>query len=173
MSFFNSFETPVATIRPFNTYGPRQSARAIIPTVITQIAAGKRRIKLGALHPTRDFSFVADTVRGFIAVMESQQSIGEVVNVGSNFEVSIGETVKIIAEAMNAEIEIETEDTRLRPANSEVERLWADNSRAKALLGWEPAYGGREGFKRGLAETAAWFADPANLKFYKTDIYNI
>ena len=173
MSFYNSFETPVATIRPFNTYGPRQSARAIIPTVITQIAAGQRRIKLGALHPTRDFNYVSDTVRGFIAVMESPRSIGEVINIGSNFEVSIGDTVQIIAEAMNAQIEIETEDARLRPANSEVERLWADNSRAKALLGWEPAYGGRDGFKRGLAETAAWFAEPENRKSYKTDIYNI
>ena len=173
MSFYNSFETPVATIRPFNTYGPRQSARAIIPTVITQIAAGQHRIKLGALHPTRDFNYVSDTVRGFIAVMESPRSIGEVINIGSNFEVSIGDTVQIIAEAMNAQIEIETEDARLRPANSEVERLWADNSRAKALLGWEPAYGGRDGFKRGLAETAAWFAEPENRKSYKTDIYNI
>ncbi len=173
MSFYNSFETPVATIRPFNTYGPRQSARAIIPTVITQIAAGQRRIKLGALHPTRDFNYVSDTVRGFISVMESPRSIGEVINIGSNFEVSIGDTVKIIAEAMNAQIEIETEDARLRPTNSEVERLWADNSRAKALLGWEPAYGGRDGFKRGLEETAAWFAEPENRKSYKTDIYNI
>ena len=173
MSFYNSFATPVATIRPFNTYGPRQSARAIIPTVITQIAAGQRRIKLGALHPTRDFNYVSDTLRGFIAVMESPRSIGEVINIGSNFEVSIGDTVKIIAEAMNAQIEIETEDARLRPTNSEVERLWADNSRAKALLGWEPAYGGRDGFKRGLAETAAWFAEPENRKSYKTDIYNI
>ena len=112
-------------------------------------------------------------MRGFIAVMESAKSVGEVINIGSNFEVSIGDTVKIIAEAMNAQIEIETEDARLRPANSEVERLWADNSRAKALLGWEPAYGGRDGFKRGLAETAAWFAEPENRKSYKTDIYNI
>jgi dTDP-glucose 4,6-dehydratase len=173
MSFYNSFETPVATIRPFNTYGPRQSARAIIPTVITQIAAGKHSIKLGAMHPTRDFNFVADTVRGFIAILESPKSIGEVINIGSNFEVSIGYTVKIIAEAMNAQIEIETEEARLRPANSEVERLWADNSRARTLLGWEPAYGGRDGFKRGLAETATWFADPENRKSYKADIYNI
>lgn len=173
MSFHNSFNTPVAIIRPFNTYGPRQSARAIIPTVITQIAAGKRHIKLGALHPTRDFNFVADTVRGFMAMMESANSVGEIINIGSNFEVSIGDTVALIAEAMGADIEIETEDARLRPANSEVERLWADASRAKTLLGWEPAYGGRDGFKRGLAETAAWFADPANLKSYKTDVYNI
>lgn len=173
MSFYNAFDTPVATIRPFNTYGPRQSARAIIPTVITQIANGQRQLKLGALHPTRDFNYVMDTVRGFIAVAESEKSIGEVINIGSNFEVSIGDTVRIIAEAMGVEVEIETEQQRLRPDKSEVERLWADNSKAKALTGWEPAYGGREGFKRGLAETAAWFADPENLKRYKADIYNI
>lgn len=173
MSFYTSFETPVATIRPFNTYGPRQSARAIIPTVITQIANGQRRLKLGALHPTRDFNYVADSVRGFIAMLESPKSIGEVINIGSNFEVSIGDTVQIIAEAMGVEVEIETEATRLRPEKSEVERLWAENAKAKALLGWEPAYGGREGFKRGLAETAAWFADSRNLAGYKADRYNI
>lgn len=173
MSFYNSFNTPVATIRPFNTYGPRQSARAIIPTVITQIASGQHRLKLGALHPTRDFNYVADSVRGFIAMLESPKSIGEVINIGSNFEVSIGDTVQIIAEAMGVEVEIETEATRLRPEKSEVERLWAENAKAKALLGWEPAYGGREGFKRGLAETAAWFADTRNLAGYKADRYNI
>lgn len=173
MSFYNAFNTPVATIRPFNTYGPRQSARAIIPTVITQIASGQRRLKLGALHPTRDFNYVADSVRGFIAMLESPRSIGEVINIGSNFEVSIGDTVQIIAEAMGVEVEIETEATRLRPEKSEVERLWAENAKAKALLGWEPAYGGREGFKRGLAETAAWFADTRNLAGYKADRYNI
>jgi len=173
MSFYNAFGTPVATIRPFNTYGPRQSARAIIPTVIIQIANGKRSIKLGSLHPTRDFSYVKDTVCGFIAVAESDRSVGEVINVGSNYEISIGETARLIAEVMGAEIEIETEDIRIRPEKSEVERLWADNSKAKELLGWEPAYGGREGFKRGLEDTAAWFTDPENLKRYKADIYNI
>ena len=173
MSFYNAFNTPVAIIRPFNTYGPRQSARAIIPTVITQIANGKRSIKLGSLHPTRDFSYVKDTVRGFIAVAESVRSIGQVINIGSNYEISIGEAAQLIAEVMGAEIEIETEDIRIRPEKSEVERLWADNSKAKELLGWEPAYGGREGFKRGLEDTAAWFTDPENLKRYKADIYNI
>jgi len=173
MSFYNAFNTPIAIIRPFNTYGPRQSARAIIPTVITQIANGKRSIKLGSLHPTRDFSYVKDTVRGFIAVAESDRSIGQVINIGSNYEISIGEAAQLIAEVMGAEIEIETEDIRIRPEKSEVERLWADNSKAKELLGWEPAYGGREGFKRGLEDTAAWFTDPENLKRYKADIYNI
>lgn len=173
MSFYNAFDTPVSTIRPFNTYGPRQSARAIIPTVITQIANGKRKIKLGALHPTRDFNFVIDTVRGFIAVAESDKSVGEVINIGSNFEISIGDTVQLIAEVMGVKIEIETDQVRLRPEKSEVDRLWADNSKAKDLTGWEPSYGGRDGFKRGLAETITWFTNPENLRRYKADIYNI
>ena len=173
MSFYRSFGTPVSIIRPFNTYGPRQSARAVIPTVITQIANGNRKIKLGALHPTRDFNYVKDTVRGFITIAESQNSVGEVINIGSNFEISIGDTVNLIAEAMDVDIEIETDDVRLRPEKSEVNRLWADNSKAKRLVGWEPLYGGREGFKRGLAETAAWFMNPANLVGYKSDRYNI
>ena len=173
LSFYNAFDTPVSVIRPFNTYGPRQSARAIIPTVITQIANGARKIKLGSLHPTRDFTFVKDSVRGFVAVAESERSVGEVINIGSNFEISIGDTARLVAEVMGVEIEIETEEARLRPEKSEVDRLWADNSKAKLLAGWEPAYGGREGFKRGLAETAAWFSQPENLKIYKTDIYNI
>ncbi len=172
-SFYLSFGTPVVTLRPFNTYGPRQSARAVIPTIITQIANGQRRIKLGAMHPTRDFNFVADTVQGFIRALESDAGVGEVVNVGSNFEISIGDTVRAIAEVMNAEIEIETDEQRLRPDKSEVERLWADNTRARDLLGWTPAYGGLDGFRRGLAETAEWFADPANLARYKADQYNL
>ena len=173
MSFYRSFCTPVALIRPFNTYGPRQSARAVIPTIITQLLNGKRKIKLGALTPTRDFNYVKDTVQGFISVMNSPNSIGEVINIGSNFEVSIGDTAKIIAEAMDVDIEIETDEIRLRPEKSEVNRLWADNSKAKRLLGWEPQYGGREGFKRGLKETIDWFADKENLKKYKADVYNI
>ncbi|WP_373277662.1 GDP-mannose 4,6-dehydratase [Cylindrospermopsis raciborskii] len=173
MSFYQSFNTPISIIRPFNTYGPRQSARAVIPTVITQIANGIRKIRLGALHPTRDFNYVKDTVRGFIAIAESEKSIGEVINIGSNFEISIGDTVKLIAEAMGVEIEIETDEVRLRPQKSEVNRLWADNSKAKQLVGWEPLYGGREGFKQGLAETAEWFMNPTNLAGYKSDRYNI
>ncbi len=173
MSFYNSFNMPVAIIRPFNTYGPRQSARAIIPTVITQIAGGKREIKLGALHPTRDFNYVADTVRGFIAMAQSDSAIGEVINIGSNYEVSIGETVSLIAEVMGAKIEIVADEARLRPAKSEVERLWADNQKAKRLLGWEPLYGSKDGLRRGLADTAAWFTHEENLKQYKVDIYNI
>ena len=173
MSFYASFGTPVSIIRPFNTYGPRQSARAVIPTIIAQIASGKRQIKLGAVHPTRDFSYVADTVAGFMALLNSEQGIGEVINIGSNFEISIGDTACLIAEAMNTEIEIIADEVRLRPKNSEVERLWADNAKAKQLFGWQPAYGGREGLKRGLVETAAWFEDPINLVSYKADRYNI
>ncbi len=172
-SFFCSFGVPVATIRPFNTYGPRQSARAVIPTIITQIAGGKRRIRLGAQHPTRDFSFVQDTVRSFIAIMESSKAVGEVINVGSNFEISIGDTARLIAEAMGVEIEIETDAERVRPPLSEVERLWADNSKARDLAGWAPEYGGREGLRRGLALTCEWFRDPANLAAYKAEIYNL
>lgn len=173
MSFYSSFGTPVTILRPFNTYGPRQSARAVIPTIITQIATGNRKIKLGAVHPTRDFSFVADTVAGFAAALHSDKAVGEVVNIGSNFEISIGDTARLIAEVMNTEIEITTDEARLRPRNSEVERLWADATKARQLLGWQPAYGDREGFKRGLAETAEWFEDSANLVCYKADRYNI
>jgi len=173
MSFYTSFGTPVSIIRPFNTYGPRQSARAVVPTVITQIASGKRKIKLGALHPTRDFNFVMDTVRGFISVVESDKSVGEVINIGSNFEISIGDTVRLIAEVMGVEVEIETDPVRLRPEKSEVDRLWADNSKAKNLTGWEPAYGSMEGLKHGLAETVSWFTNPENLRSYKADIYNV
>lgn len=172
-SFYASFGVPVVIARPFNTYGPRQSARAVIPTIIAQIANGKKQISLGAVSPTRDFNFVQDTVNGFIAALESDRGIGEVVNFGSNFEVSIGDTARLIAEAMNAEVEIVTDENRLRPANSEVERLWADNAKALELFGWAPAYGGRDGLKRGLAETAAWFLRPENLRGYKADIYNI
>lgn len=173
LSFYTSFETPVAVIRPFNTYGPRQSARAIIPTIITQLANGRRCVRLGATAPTRDFSFVDDTVRGFIAVAESPRSAGEVINVGSNFEISVGDTARLIAEVMGREVEIETDTERLRPQRSEVERLWADTSKAQRLLGWRPEYGGEEGFRRGLARTIEWFSRPENLRTYKSDLYNI
>lgn len=173
LSYYRSFNVPVAVIRPFNTYGPRQSARAIIPTVITQILSGRSSLRLGALHPTRDFNYVRDTVRGFIHVMDAEAAVGEVINIGSNFEVCIGDLVGIIAEVMNVSVEITTEEERLRPAKSEVDRLWADNSKAKRLTGWEPVYGGRQGLALGLRETVDWFADPDNLKGYKADLYNI
>jgi len=173
MSFYTSFNTPVAIIRPFNTYGPRQSERAIIPTVITQVASGARTIRLGALHPTRDFNFVLDTVRGFLAVAESDSSVGEVINIGSNYEITIGDTVRMIAEVMGADIEVVTDQARLRPDKSEVERLWADNAKARELTGWDPLYAGRDGLRRGLKETVEWFTDPTNLNAYKANIYNI
>ena len=172
-SFYASFDLPVVIVRPFNTYGPRQSARAVIPTIIAQIASGKRKIKLGAVLPTRDFNYVKDTVRGFIAALESNVGIGEVVNFGSNFEISIGNTARMIAETMNVAIDITADETRFRPENSEVERLWADNAKAKALFGWEPEYGSEEGFKIGLRETAEWFMKPENLLGYNSDIYTI
>lgn len=172
-SFFASFGLPVVTVRPFNTYGPRQSARAVIPTIITQLVSGKRQISLGAVSPTRDFNYVQDTVAGFIAALNSDHGLGEVVNLGSNFEISIGDTAQLIAETMSIEVEIITDEVRLRPENSEVERLWADNSKAKQLFGWRPNYGGREGFKRGLMETVEWFKKRDNLRGYKADIYNL
>lgn len=173
LSFHSSFGTPVTVLRPFNTYGPRQSARAVIPTIITQIADGRREIKLGAVHPTRDFNFVTDTVAGFIAAMKADDILGTVTNIGSNFEISIGETARTIADVMGAEIEIIAEDQRMRPEKSEVERLLASNARAREVLGWSPRYAGLEGFRRGIQETVAWFVDPANLSAYKKDIYNV
>lgn len=173
MSYHSSFATPVAVLRPFNTYGPRQSARAVIPTIIGQIAAGQTRIKLGALHPTRDFTFVKDTAKGFIMAAECDAAVGQVTNIGSGFEISILETAKLIAEVMGVEIEFESDEARLRPAASEVERLCAGTAKAEETFGWAPDFGGREGFGRGLAITAEWFRDPANLARYKTDRYNI
>jgi NAD dependent epimerase/dehydratase len=173
MSFHASFNTPVMIVRPFNTYGPRQSARAVIPTVITQIANGQRQIKLGALHPTRDFSYVSDTVSGFIAALKSDQGMGEVINLGSNFEISIGDTARMIAEVMGVEIGIVGDDQRLRPGNSEVERLFAANDKARRVLDWAPIFGGPDGLRRGLVETVAWFAKPEHLRQYKSEIFNL
>lgn len=145
----------------------------MIPAIITQIASGKKKLKLGSVSPTRDFSFVKDTVRGIIAMAESDKGVGQVVNLGSNFEISIRETVDLIAEIMGGKVEIETDPQRVRPEKSEVERLWADNRKAREVLGWEPEYAGREGFRRGLAETVAWFTDARNLEGFKCDIYNL
>jgi NAD dependent epimerase/dehydratase len=172
LSFERSFGTPVTVIRPFNTYGPRQSARAVIPTIITQIATGQRRIKLGSIHPTRDFNFVADTVAGFVTAADSRAGVGEVINLGSGFEISVGDTVRMIAELMGVEIEIEQDDERLRPERSEVDRLWADNSKAKSLLNWTPQFPGTEGLRRGLGQTIEWFSNPANLSRYRATLYN-
>ncbi len=173
LSFYNSFETPVSILRPFNTYGPRQSCRAVIPTIIGQIASGQRKISLGALHPTRDFSFVHDTANGFIRSMNCAELIGKTVNIGSNYEISIGDLAALIAEIMNVEIVIESENQRFRPEKSEVERLLADTNKAQKIMDWNPKYGGADGLRRGLTEAAEWFQDPDNLKLFKTGQYNV
>ncbi len=172
-SFYTSFDLPVITIRPFNTYGPRQSARAVIPTIITQIANGAREIKLGSVTPTRDFSYVKDTVAGFIAALKAEGGLGEVINLGSNFEISIKDTAQLILDTMGSLVDIISDEIRLRPEKSEVERLWADTTKAKELLDWEPMYAGREGFQRGLAETIHWFTKTDNLHSYKSGMYNL
>lgn len=173
MSYYLSFDTPVSIIRPFNTYGPRQSARAIIPTVITQIASGRESIKLGTLGSTRDFNYISDTVDGFMAMAESDRAVGEVINIGSNYEISIGETARLIAEIMGRDIEIETDPQRVRPEKSEVERLWADNRKARDILNWQPTYAGRDGLRKGLEATIEWFSRPENISLYKSHLYNI
>lgn len=173
LSFHRSFGTPVVVLRPFNTFGPRQSARAVIPTIVTQIASGSREIRLGSLHPTRDFSFVTDTANGFMLAAVAENVAGEVINTGSGFEISVGDAAALIADVMGVDIEIKRADERVRPENSEVERLYAGIGKAERLLGWKPSYGGREGFRRGIAETVAWFSKSAHLAAYKPERYNI
>lgn len=170
LSFFNAFDLPVVIARPFNTYGPRQSARAIIPTIISQISSGKKQIKLGDLTPTRDFNFVKDTCRGFMELAACDEAIGQEVNIASNFEVSMRETFELIARLMNAEdVEFIEDKVRLRPGKSEVFRLWGDNSKIKGLTGFEPRYT----LEEGLRETIEWFTDAENLNRYKVNRYNI
>jgi len=170
-SFFTSFGLPVKTIRPFNTYGPRQSMRAVIPTIIVQIANGVREIELGDTSPSRDFNYISDTVSGFVKAMKSENGIGEVVNLGSNFEVFIKDTVSIIADVMNADVKIVSKSTRLRPKNSEVQRLFSSNSKAKELFNWTPEHAGLEGFKKGIIKTAKWFTNEKNLRHFKSNKY--
>jgi len=169
MSFYNSFDLPVTIARPFNTYGPRQSARAVIPTIITQIANGMKEINLGDVTPTRDFNYVEDTCRGFIALAESDQAIGETVNIGSNFEISVGDTLNLIKELMSSDVKFVTDKQRIRPDKSEVFRLWCDNSKIKGLTGFKPEIDIREGLQR----TIDWITEPNNLKKYKSEIYNV
>lgn len=173
LSFYNSFNLPVTIIRPFNTYGPRQSARAIIPTIITQIAIGEEKIKLGSLKPTRDFNYVNDIVQGFIAAIKAKKIEGEIINLGGDFEISIKDTAEIIAELMGKKVSFTSDKTRIRPLKSEVNRLRAANKKAQKLLGWQPKYKGEAGFRKGLQETINWFTNEDNLKQYKSDIYNI
>jgi len=170
-SFYTSFGLPTVTIRPFNTFGPRQSARAVIPTIISQLAAGKKEISLGALEPTRDFTYVSDTVGGFLAALTSTNGVGETVNLGAGFEVSIGETFSTIARLMESSAVAVADDQRLRPENSEVERLFSNNAKAKELFGWQPALAGIDGFATGLAHTIDWFTQPQNLARYRVNTY--
>ena len=169
MSFYNAFGLPVTIARPFNTYGPRQSARAVIPTIITQIASGVKEIKLGDVTPTRDFNYVDDTCRGFIALAECDESIGETVNIGSNSEITIGDTLNLIKELMGSDVEFVIDKDRIRPSKSEVFRLWCDNSKIEKLTGFKSKINIRDGLYR----TIDWIVQPNNLKKYKSEIYNV
>jgi NAD dependent epimerase/dehydratase len=169
MSFYNAFELPVTVVRPFNTYGPRQSARAIIPTIITQIANGSKEIKLGDLTPTRDFNYVKDTCKGFIELAECDAAIGQEVNICSNHEISMRDTFELIAKLMNSDVKFIEDTQRIRPQKSEVFRLCGDNSKIKSLTGFTPSYN----LETGLRETIEWFTDKKNLTKYKTNIYNV
>jgi dTDP-glucose 4,6-dehydratase len=169
LTFYRSFQTPVVIIRPFNTYGPRQSARAVVPTIITQILAGQKVIKLGSINPTRDLNFVKDTVRGFILAAESETGTGEVIQIGSGQEKSIGELALKVAEIMGVSISVVSEEERIRPEKSEVERLLADSGKAKKMIHWEPLFS----LEQGLTETIHWFSQKEHLNIYKTNTYNI
>jgi NAD dependent epimerase/dehydratase len=173
LSFYHSFSQNLTILRPFNTFGPRQSARAIIPTIISQIALGQRELKLGNISPTRDFTYVTDTAQGFISAMDSRHSSGKIVNIGSNFEISIEELVKLIASLMQVEVSIITDKQRKRPSGSEVDRLCADTTLAKKLLNWNPRFSGPDGFQLGMKNTIRWFEDSENLALYKSNTYNI
>lgn len=169
MSFFNSFDLPVVIARPFNTYGPRQSARAVIPTIITQIASGQKEIQLGDVSPTRDFNYVEDTCRGFLCLAECDQAFGHVVNIGSNQEVRVGEVLNMIKEIMKSDVQFLMDEQRLRPEKSEVCRLWCDNKKIEELTGFKPA----KSLWQGLEKTIHWFTKSDNLAKYKAGIYNI
>ncbi len=169
MSYYNAFEMPVCIARPFNTYGPRQSARAVIPTMISQIAKGAKEIKLGDTSPTRDFNYVSDTCAGMMAIAEAEQAIGQTINIGSNFEISVQDTLNLIKKIMHSDVNFVTDEQRLRPKDSEVFRLWCDNTLIKDLTNFEPKYN----IEQGLEATIEWFTKPENLKRYKADIYNV
>jgi NAD dependent epimerase/dehydratase len=168
-SFYRSFNTPVTIVRPFNTYGPRQSARAVIPTIITQLLAGSAEIRLGSIHPTRDFNYVKDTVDGFIAIAGAPATIGEEINIASQQEISIGQFAREIINQINPAAQIVSDDARVRPEKSEVERLLGSNEKIRRLTGWQPGYS----LKRGIRETIEWFRDEENLRRYKWDVYNV
>ncbi|MDD3562963.1 MAG: NAD-dependent 4,6-dehydratase LegB [Candidatus Cloacimonetes bacterium] len=169
MSFYNAFKLPITIVRPFNTYGPRQSARAVIPTIISQIASGMKEIKLGDLSPTRDFNYVTDTCRGYLELAKCDKAIGETMNIGSNYEISIKDTLELIKEIMSSDVRFITDEQRIRPQDSEVFRLWCDNTKIRSLTGFEPKYSIREG----LEQTVEWFTKPENLAKYKPGLYNV
>jgi NAD dependent epimerase/dehydratase len=169
MSFYNAFNLPVVIARPFNTYGPRQSARAVIPTIITQIATGKKEIKLGDVTPTRDFNYVEDTCRGFLQLAQCDEAVGQVVNIGSNFEISVGDMLNLIKDIMQSDVQFIIDEQRLRPEKSEVFRLWCDNTKIEKLTGIKPTYS----LRNGLEKTINWITQPQNLAKYKADIYNV
>jgi len=169
MSYFLAFETPVTIARPFNTYGPRQSARAVIPTIIGQIAAGQTQIQLGDTSPTRDFNYVTDTCEGMMALMATDKTIGETVNISSNYEISVQDTLELIKRLMCSNVEFMQDEQRLRPKDSEVFRLWGDNSKLIELTGYKPS----TSLELGLQKTIDWFVQPQNLQAYKTELYNV
>lgn len=169
MSFHNAFDLPVTVARPFNTYGPRQSARAVIPTIISQIANGMKQIKLGDVSPTRDFNYVEDTCHGFLALANCDAAVGQTVNIASNYEISVADTLNVIRELMGSDVEFITDEQRLRPGKSEVFRLWGDNTRIRELTGFEPQHD----IRAGLQKTIDWFTQPHQLAKYKADLYNV
>ena len=172
LSYYNSFELPVLILRPFNTFGPRQSLRAAIPTIITQLVSNKNKIKLGSLTPRRDFTYVSDTVDGFISAIGNKRCLGETINLGTGKDFSIGETVKNIENILKTKAEIVTDNKRIRPKKSEVNRLISSNLKAKKLLNWSPKFKGSKGFKEGLKKTIEWFSKEESLKLYKANLYN-
>ncbi len=172
LSFFRTFDLPVLVLRPFNTFGPRQSLRAAIPTIITQLVSNKEKIKLGSLTPRRDFTYVSDTVDGFISAIGNKKCIGQTINLGTGKDFSIGETVKNIETILQRKADIVTDNRRIRPKKSEVNRLLSSNLKAKKILKWNPKFKGSKGFKDGLRKTIEWFSQEENLKFYKSNLYN-
>ncbi len=172
ISYYHSFNLPITILRPFNTFGPRQSMRAVIPTIIGQVI-NSNKINIGNLKPTRDFTFVTDTVDAFSKAIKATKINGEVINIGSNFEVSIKEIIQMVASITNRKVLIKKDRQRVRPKSSEVDRLVCSNKKAKKLLKWSPSSGGKKGFKKALAKTIKWFSNKENLKLYKSKIYNV
>ena len=173
ISYYKSYDLPVTILRPFNTFGPRQSARAIIPTIITQLLQKKNVIKLGNLTPTRDFTYIDDTVNAFLNAMKAKKISGEVINIGNKFEISIKDILKVINKDFKYHFDVKIDKKRIRSKNSEVYRLLASNTKAAKILKWRPKYSGLKGFKKGLEKTINWFSEPKNLKYYNSDFYNI